>query len=580
MRRSLFSSPLRNKTALLLVAVISVPLLSLSALSLYLIDQSHTRDIAELERELLAQKEEEIKKYFSDTMGIIELRVTYSQNKEISIPQQSQLLRGLLDSNDAFETAAFFDLAGMETSKVDRAGDDLPLLDRSQLPYFSSLRDGKEYIGPVYQTLSGPMVSIASPVYNASSTIIQFLTADVHLKSLADSIASSPLGDIGYVTLADESGRVIGSGKGSLAPGESIASLPYISTLDEKKSNALTYYRSGISNTSVAGLGTIVPTYHWFLVAEWPLDDANGVINDIKQEVLMMALASLLAALLLAPIIARRITKPIELLEDDAAEIAKGNFTKEIVIDTNDELEELGKSFNTMAHGLRDLEALRNEFIHLVAHELRSPLTAIRGYVSELREGSGGVLPQQASSYVEIIWQSADHLGQLINDLLDAAKLEAGKFTLEMTDMPLMPAVDESVQEMMPLASEHHIELKVTGDESTVHADKTRLKQVLINFISNAIKYGSEKSTVTIALTKVPDGVKVAVTNAGKGIPEKEQKHIFEKYYRAEGQSTIVGTGLGLYVTKQLVEKMGGTIGFTSVPEKETVFFFTIPQTK
>ena len=137
--------------------------------------------------------------------------------------------------------------------------------------------------------------------------------------------------------------------------------------------------------------------------------------------------------------------------------------------------------------------------------------------------------------------------------------------------------MSEVVTEFEPLASERGMSLIVSGEGvPPVLADRTRLKQVITNLVSNAIKYGSEKGAVMLNQKLEEGHVRISVSNLGKGIPREQQKQVFEKYFRADSGSKIIGTGLGLYITKQLVEKMEGTISFTSVPDGETTFSFTL----
>ena len=576
MAHSIFGSRLRNKTTLLLIVAAAVPLLLLGTVVLTTVDENHAQDVAKLEEQLLAQKESEIRKFFADTIGIIELRVTYSQAKPIDAGQQETLLAGLLANNGAFEQVTFIDLDGKESSSMDREGDELLLLDRSKLPYFETLEAGKEYISPVYQTLSGPMVTIAAPVYNKNGTTIQYLAADVHLSSIANSIKAATLGSRGYVVLTDGSLRVIGSGAG-IEPGESMKGSPLFSTERRAEASAhVHYYMSTVAKTPVVGLVERIPEFDWYVLIEWPLDDANSVSADVRAQILLFTLVSLIAAMLLAPLVARRLTRPIEILKEGAARIAQGELTHTVSIHSGDELEELGKSFNVMGKGLQELEELQKEFVHIITHELRAPVTAIRGYVSLIKEGDAGLLPPQLTQYVDVIWQSAEHLSALINDLLDAARIESGKFSLDLKQEDLSKIVREIISEMTPLAKTRGMTITYTEAKlPQVNADAMRTKQVLVNLVSNAIKYGADNGTVSISHSVLNDEVTTSVANPGAGISAEQQTHIFEKFFRAGG-SKAIGTGLGLYITKQLVEKMGGSIGFRSEPDKETVFNFSL----
>lgn len=578
---SFFFSPLGNKLALILIILVAVPILLLGNASLYLIDLAHRRDIAALEFQLLTQKEEEIEKYFADTLGVLELRVSFTQKSDIALSEQKFLLEGTLNENKAFQEVALLNLAGVETSKIRRGGEEVPLLNRSLLPYFREVAEGKSYVSSVYQTLEGPMLTIASPVYNRNEEIIQIIVAEVNLSSLVSSIESSRLGNEGYLVLLDSSDRVIASGldkylRGHFLGGNGrileVRQLQTLSGLRDKD-----YYTSALSGVSVVGAGKTIQQFNWVILSEWPLSDAEAVLVDLRNQVLLLTAACIFSVLFLAPLLARRLTRPIALLREGVQRIERGDFSKELTIKTGDELEELGNSFNLMAKGLRQLEELRNEFVYVVTHELRAPITAIRGYVSMLRETPGSITPSAMSS-VEVIWQSVEHLRELVHDLLDVARMEAGQFNLELKPVEITALGKEVVAELTPLANERGLSVIYFPKESfIVSADAMRVRQVLMNLLSNAIKYSNEAGTITLSHEREGSVVRTSVFNTGPGITPEEQPYMFEKYFRAKSQSKKIGTGLGLYITRQLVEKMGGLISFTSKKDEETVFFFTLP---
>jgi signal transduction histidine kinase len=315
-------------------------------------------------------------------------------------------------------------------------------------------------------------------------------------------------------------------------------------------------------------------------VVEWPISDANQVIADIRRQVLFLVLGSLLSVLILAPFLARRITKPIQTLKENAGYVEKGDLTHEIDFKTGDEMEDLGKTFNKMTKGLKDLEELRNEFVYVITHELRSPITAIRGYVSFLRDGTDGALNKEAREHVETIWNSSNHLQTLVNDLLDSAKIESGQFSMDISSFEPAKLLEEVASEISVLAKDKKIEIekKIVLENVKISADPTRFKQILANILSNAVKYNENGGKINIKAVAKEKFVEFSVEDNGKGIPLSDQQNIFKKYFRASGTGKIIGTGLGLYVTKQLVEKMKGEISFKSKEGVGTTFTFTLPK--
>lgn len=589
----IFGSELRNKFVLMFVLLASVPVLILGTTALFFVDISHRYDVSNLALQLIDEKIIEIEKFFSDTLGILELRVGFAQTSAIALPEQKFLLQGLLEENRAFEEVSFLDLSGHETIKRFRGGVEIDCQkqsdacsDLSGLPRFAVAREGKNFIGEVYYTLAGPFITFAAPVRNRNDVVIQILSAEVNLASLVRSLENARLGAAGYLLLLDRDGVLAASrDRGGARVGtdfsgfERVARLlrgDILSGLDDADR-----YRSIVTKVPVAGAGKRIAGVGWLLIAEWPLADADAVINDVKREVLTVTLFGILAVLLLAPLFARRLLEPIRELMRGAAEIEEGNFEKRVVFDTNDELEELGSAFNKMAQGLKRLQELKNEFTFIAAHELRTPVTAIRGYVSMIREGSAGEVPRSIADLLEPVWQANERLIHLVNDILEIARSDAGKIKIEVFAVDIRESVKSVFEEVMPLADEKKIMLSYErpADMLLVLADTARLKEILANFVSNAIKYNHEGGRVKIFHESEPGFVVTHIEDNGFGISKDDQKRMFEKFFRAESARVqqITGTGLGMFITKELVEKMGGDIWLESEEGKWSRFSFKLP---
>lgn len=591
--KTIFSSELRNKFALFFILLASVPALVLGGVTVLLIDISHRHDVSDLELQLIDEKIDEIKKFFSDTLGILELRVGFAQKSAIALSEQKFLLKGLLEESGAFEEASFIDLSGQEIVKRFRGGLEVDCkkqtdacADVSGLPRFVVARAGKNFIGEVYYTLSGPFVTLAAPVRNRNGDIIQILSAEVNLVSIARSLENARLGAAGYLLLFDRDGAlIVARHRGAVGIGADLSGLERVALLLEGKIlNGLEdsdRYKSIFTKTAVAGAGKRIQGIGWLLMAEWPLADADVVIDDIKREVLKVTLFGILAVLLLAPLFARRLVDPIRELTEEAVAIEGGNFEKRVAIHTRDELEELGNAFNKMAQGLKRLQELKNEFTFIAAHELRTPVTAIRGYISMIKEGTAGEIPETAKKYLNIVWEANERLVRLVNDILEIARSEAGRITIEVFAVDIREAVKSVFEEVRPLAGEKKIILSYERPVglTLVLADTARLKEVIVNLVSNAIKYNREGGRIKISHEFEPGFVVTHIEDTGIGISAEDQKRMFEKFFRAESARVqqITGTGLGLFITKELVEKMGGAIWMKSEEGKGSRFSVKLP---
>lgn len=602
--QTLARSNLRNKIILLFVLLATLPILILGGVAVYLIDLSHRFDVSNLELQLIDQKIEEIEKFFADTAGILQLQVGFTQKVPIGINEQHFILEGILSENEAFTEASFIDVGGLvvndtpthngiETAKYIRTdGESDKFYDISNLEKFTVPASGKAYVGEVYQTISGPMVTISSPVKNKNGDIIQVLSAEVNLGELKKSIATSALGFSGGLLLIDENGYLISAKNSKAIAGTDLFKFARVKEpLYGKMFDALSdqdRYQSIIDGVPVIGAAKKIPGLGWVLLAEWPVSDADAIIQDVRDQVLTLTLLSILAVLVLAPFFATRIIKPIGQLMFGAAKIEEGNFDEKVSISTKDELEDLGKAFNKMGDGLKRLQELKNEFVFIAAHELRTPVTAIKGYISMILEGDAGPISENIKKFLEPVGIANDRLVQLINDILEIARSEAGRIKIQVFSVNIRAAVKGVIRDILPLTTQKKITIDyIIGhgepiDLPLVLADTMRLREVITNFVSNAIKYGREGGWVKIYHESDDSYITTHIEDNGMGIPKKEQNRIFEKFFRSETSriTQIQGTGLGLFITKELVEKMGGRVWFESEENKGARFSFKLPRPK
>jgi len=232
---------------------------------------------------------------------------------------------------------------------------------------------------------------------------------------------------------------------------------------------------------------------------------------------------------------------------------------------------------------IRQLERAREEFISLVAHDLRSPLTVITGFAGLLQRLPPGQHGQpQERKAVESILSSAKRMERMVADLLDVSRIESNRLTLEKETVDLVSLVRDVVGRAVEITRDHPTRIEVHGDVPTLRADPARLEQVLVNLLSNAAKYSYPQSPIVVELQRRAEEVVVSVTNQGPGIPPEECERIFTRFYRARATATekVPGLGLGLYISKGLVEAHGGRIWAESERGKTTSFRFTLPVTQ
>ncbi len=222
---------------------------------------------------------------------------------------------------------------------------------------------------------------------------------------------------------------------------------------------------------------------------------------------------------------------------------------------------------------------MKDLFTNMIAHELRAPLTAMRGYASMIREKKS--VDDESKGYAGRIEDSAERLVLIVNDLLDVARIQSGKLTIMNSDVNISNLIISVIESIQVSAREKHIDIKSEGVHGNVRiqGDEKRLFQALTNVVSNAIKY-TEKGTITVSLEERSDRIEIRIKDTGMGISAENQKNLFAPFFRVESKEvrSITGTGLGMWITKQLIELMGGSIAVESIKGVGTHVIITLPK--
>lgn len=248
------------------------------------------------------------------------------------------------------------------------------------------------------------------------------------------------------------------------------------------------------------------------------------------------------------------------------------------------QLEKTTRELKTANQKLEILDKQKDEFVNVAAHELRAPMTAIKGYLSMIMEGDAGDVPDEMSNYLSEVVNGNERLIRLVNNMLNVSRIEEGRMVFSMGDVNLNDVVRSVVKEYQGQAQEKNIQLSLATSEEaryTVTVDQDRIYEVVSNLISNAVKY-TDAGSVSVKVTLQQNQyVRVEVIDTGPGMTQDELGKLFHKFYRAESNvGKQIGTGLGLYISKLLVEKFGGKIGVVSEKGKGSNFWFELPLKK
>lgn len=316
-------------------------------------------------------------------------------------------------------------------------------------------------------------------------------------------------------------------------------------------------------------------------------ESINRTVDNIQNVIITLALIFLILSVILIVVVTNGLfLSPVKRVIDSAKAISEGDLEREIVVKTGDEIEELAVSVNHMAQTLRsniealkELDKLKDEFIMIASHHLRTPLTIIKGYLSFFKRGK---FEPPLDKYLKGIDSSVKELGELIEELIGIVSFESKKEGLLKQKTDVRKLLEQSVGEFSQAAASKKINFVFEfppKELPPLNIDKNKISLAINNLIDNAVKFNKENGRVEIAAKRKGDFVLISIADTGIGIEESKRHLVFSRFFRGTG--TLIynykGVGLGLYITKLIIHAHGGKIWFESKPGEGTTFYFTLP---
>ena len=300
--------------------------------------------------------------------------------------------------------------------------------------------------------------------------------------------------------------------------------------------------------------------------------------NSIFTAVLVAALGAIVAGLASGLVLARQILRPLQEIAASSQRIADGRYNERVGVPDSDELAVVATHFNQMAQALEEVEEQRIRLIGNVAHELRTPLAALSGYLEGLMDG---LFPNDPETFADM-YQEVRRLQRLVDDLQALSRVESGRISLKMESFALRPVVERVVSQLRPQAESKQLRLTATypPEAATVCADPDRAAQVLMNLVGNAIHYTAEGGSIAVRVETRERRVDVLVEDTGIGIPAESLPYLFERFYRVDASRSrrSGGSGIGLTIARHLAWAMGGDLTASSPgPGQGSTFTFTLP---
>ncbi len=309
------------------------------------------------------------------------------------------------------------------------------------------------------------------------------------------------------------------------------------------------------------------------------ITDARGAVAVAYVEVILVSLIAVLLSVIVVYYTTTRLTRPFMEINDIVQKYSKGDYNVRIPISSIEEATQLAISFNAMADQLKDLEATRRSFVANVSHELRSPLTSMKGFLEAMQDGTIG--PDEYEKYIDIVLSETKRMAVMVNDLLDLARIESGRTAIKLEIFDINELIRRTLITFEARIYERHldVDVKFAQEQYYVEADSAQISQVLRNIIDNAIKYTPENCKLRIATYAMRREIYVRIQDSGPGIPEADVPHVFDRFYKVEKAHTPTkqsGTGLGLSIVKRIIDQHNQTITLKSAKGKGCIFTFTL----
>jgi signal transduction histidine kinase len=524
------------------------------------------------------------------------------------------LMVRLRDELGSFQSLGVIDRNGTIVCSSLPTALSLAVADRTYVGRAASLRGfavGDYQIGRASQTAN---VNFGYPLFDDDGSLIAVVYASLNLDWLNRYAAEAQLPPEGTLTVVDAGGTILArQPEPERWVGRSATDAPLMAGLLARDAEGMA---EGADVDGVQRLFAFVPlrtapeATHASLIVGIPAAVAYAAADRDLWRSLAALTATGLVVLALARLGANRlIVRPVQALVIATRRLSRGDLGARTGLRPGaDEIGQLGRAFDEMAGALQAADArraederlrrekdeleqqhravqeanrLKSELISIVSHEMRTPLTSIQGYVHLLLEGASGPLPDEQRKFLTIVYDNSVRLLSLINDLLDLARIEAGRLDLHQGAVDLAAAIQAVADDLRPLlrAKSQTIALDLPDDLPAVWADHDRAIQILTNLISNAHKYTPDGGHIAVSARADGDHVAVGVRDDGIGLSDAEQAQLFTRFFRASNATVrrTSGTGLGLAITHSLVELHGGQLRVVSAPGQGSTFSFTLP---
>ncbi|MDX2203795.1 MAG: ATP-binding protein [Hyphomicrobiaceae bacterium] len=591
----LVKSGLFRKYAALIGAVIGALLLGSGLFDLWFTANDHRDALAKIQREQANAAAARISQFFREIEAQLGWMTHLSWDVGAAEQRELDTLR-LLRQVPAISELRLLDGQGRERLRVSRQAMDriATLADLSADPRFRVAVADKIYYGPVtFRRGTEPVMSLSVAGTRREAGVV---IAQVNLTHIWDVIHTIRVGTQGLAYVVGPEGRLLAHPDLSLVlRNTDMSQLSQVRTVQatgSRQQELPAQVATNVQGRSVLTTSAVVEPLKWIVFVELPVDEADAPLYASMARSILLTLAGIGIAFLAALVLAHRMVVPIRTLSAGAARIGAGALDHRIMIDTQDELQALGAQFNDMAARMqvsyatlegkveertRELQAAnlsKSRFLAAASHDLRQPLHALNLLVANLRSEPDPARRARLASRIEL---AVSNMNELFGALLDISKLDAGALSPAICDLPLVRLFERVAAMFGPAARERGLHFSVVETGAWIRSDPILLERILLNLVSNAVRYTSEGGIV-IGCRRKSGMIRIDVCDTGIGVPSDQQKTIFAEFYRGITHSPSgEGLGLGLAIVDRLSRMLSHPIEVVSMPGRGSRFSILVP---
>jgi len=555
----------------------------------------------------------------AEIVNIKPVLTLFAESEGLRLMQPIEVKAEINRIQDSFPEITSIYVADLDGEQIARTGTE-ELEDVSRIWSFQVARGGDELVSDVYleQVTSQPMQTITLPILN-DTTVVGVLSTDISFQRIMFSVMEIRIGKECNVVVVADNGRAVAHTQMEQLPDVDLSRSLAVEAVLAGQDGTMKGYTDELGR-QVIGSYTPIQELGWGLLIQRPLSDIDAEIWQLRTTILWAMIAAVAITLVAGWLMSRRITKPISQLASASQRVAQGDLSTPVEVKSSNEVGVLANSFNQMIASLKksryqlqqwgeelekrveertaelehksqeladtnvhleEMSQHKSQFLANMSHELRTPLNSIIGYTKLMLDGLEGDINEEQQKDLHTVYTNSKHLLELINDLLDLSKIEAGKTVLSYEVFAISDLLAEVIPGMEQLAGDKGSTLtySIASNIGSPYADRAKTKQVLINIIGNAIKFTTEGS-VKLNVTETDSDFVFSVTDTGMGIKKDNLEVIFDSFKQV-GPAQVAGyegTGLGLAISKQFIETQGGRIWVESEFGKGSTFTFTLPK--